>query len=136
MSLGLHPRCVKQLAERLAGELPKIRVRHRMFIDSGFGGLKRIEPTLPEGQIKEKLKQYIGESPLLDFAFETLSKELGEGQEYDSAEAEVSLTTLSGYEDPAVVAGRLVNAFESLPWEYTITIKLANDFGAFFSGTI
>lgn len=138
MSIGLHQNCLQSLSEKIAEQLPEISVQHRMFLERwSMVYLRRAESTLPQnGSIKDKLEQYVSETPVSDFVYETLSKELHQGQKYDSETAAISLTQLDGYKDQKAVAERLVRDFESLPWEYSLAIKLNNEFGAFFAKTL
>jgi hypothetical protein len=99
--------------------------------------LRRADSTLPQNrQIKNRLEQFVSETPISDFVYETLSKELHQKQTYDSDTAEISLTQLDDYKDPKAVAERLVRDFESLPWEYSLAIKLDNEFGTLFAQTL
>ncbi len=138
MGIGLHQDCLQSLGNKIAERLPKISVQNKMFLERwSTSCLRRVESTLPQtGPIKEKLEQYVSETPVSDFVYETLSKELHQGQTYDTESAEISLTQLDDYKDPKAVAERLVRDFESLPWEYSLAIKLDNEFGALFAKTL
>lgn len=138
MSIGLHQNCLQSLSEKIAEQLPEISVQNRMFLERwSMVYLRRVESTLPQnGSIKDKLEQYISETPVSDFVYETLSKELHQGHKYDSETAAISLTQLDDYKDPKAVAERLVRDFESLPWEYSLAIKLDNELGALFAKTL
>ncbi len=131
MSLGLHEKCQAQLREKIAACLPEIRAIHRMFIEpSSVSRLRKVEGSLPQGEIRRKLERYISEAPIFDFVSGRLSRELDQGQKYDSSSADgFPLTELEGYADPNAVAARLVEEFESLPWDYMVTLRLRNDFG-------
>jgi hypothetical protein len=138
MSLGLDPQCQKRLAEKIAEELPNVNVENRMFLERHSAlELLSSEPVLPQtGPLKDRLKQYIGETPIFDFLYGSLSRELYEKQKYDLETPLMKLTELDEYRDPVSVAQRLVGEFESLPWEYTLSIKLENEFGSLFSQAI
>ena len=131
MGIGLHQSCLRSLSNKIAEQLPKINVQNRMFLEGwSTTHLRQVDSTLPQtGKIKEKLKQYVSERPVSDFVYETLSKELHQGQAYDAESAEISLTQLEEYTDPKAVAERLARDFESLPWEYSLSVKLDNEFG-------
>jgi hypothetical protein len=138
MSLGLNPQCKERLVEKIAELLPKVIVKNRMFLDhkSAFVFLPA-EPILPErGPIKDKLNRYIGEAPVLIFLYGKLYQELSENQKYDLDTPTIKLIELDEYNDPLSVARRLVNEFESLPWEYTLSIKIENDFSELFKKAI
>jgi hypothetical protein len=138
MSLGLHPNCLQSLSEKIAKRLPEIRVQNKMFLESwSAGNLRNVESTIPQtGSIKEKLEQYIGEAPVSDFVYETISKELHQGQQFDSESASIPLTQLDDYTNPEAIAKRLIYDFESLPWVYSLTIKLDNEFGSLFAKSL
>jgi hypothetical protein len=124
MTLKLHQKCKEQLINVLKEQLPKITVSNRKFLDRKSAiYLFFAEKVLPEsGDLKINLARFIGESPVYDFIYETLVRELSEQQKYDSESVNLELTKLAEYENPEVVATRLVQDFESLPWQYTFTI--------------
>lgn len=138
MSLGLHQNCRQQLIEKIAGYLPRVKVKNRIFLERKSALILLLaESTLPEtGPLKKKLDGYIGEMPIFDFIYETLSRELYDNQSYDSDSPSLPLTVIQGYEDPTAVAERLVHEFDSLPWTYSLAIKCDNDFGELFAQTI
>jgi hypothetical protein len=137
MSLNLHPECKKRIIEILSEQLPNVRIRNKMFleIESAYDGLSIAEQALPQN-IKNQLEQYISENPLFNFIYKTLSRELYETQKYDPKIHLVKLTEIEGYQDPTAVAARLVESFDSLPWEYFLTIEFENDFGELFCKAI
>jgi len=137
MSLNLDPKCKERLIDKVAELLPNIIVQNNMFIDrESTGAFASVEPILPQkGPVRDKLNQYIGDVPLLKFLTDYLTQELYENQKYDNEAAPINLTKLDSYNDPPSVAKRLIEAFESLPWEYTLSIKIENDFSKLFSKT-
>ena len=98
MSLGLHQNCLQGLSEKIAERLPQISVQNKKFLERWSTlSLRRLETTLPQtGKIKEALEKYISENPISDFVYETLSKELYQGQEFDSEATAISLTLIDG----------------------------------------
>jgi len=138
MKLGLHENCKQRLVEIISTQLPFVKVMNRMFLDrKSTNMLMLAESALPErGPIKDRLEQYISESPVFDFVYESLSKELYEGQKFDSESALIPLPEIDGFSDPKVVAERLISDLDSLPWSYTLTIKLDNDLGELLGSTI
>ena len=138
MSLGLHKDCLKRLSEQIAKDLHWLNVKNRMFLENwSISFLRHIDSTLPKQKPgKDKIEQYVSDTPVSDFVYESLSKELHQEQEYDSEAESASITQLDGYKDSAAVAERLVQAFESLPWEYSLAIKLDNKFGESFAKTL
>lgn len=138
MTLDLHENCSTRLIVKIAELLPQLEVQNRMFLNlkSAFI-LKSAESILPQtGSIKERLEQYISETPILDFVSERLSQELWENQQYDPQALTLPLTEIASYNDPNLTANRLIQDFESLPWEYTLSVKFENDFGELFARTI
>jgi hypothetical protein len=138
MSLGLETQCQKRLAEKLAEELPNVNVENRMFLEYHSAlELLSLEQVLPQtGPLKVRIEQCISETPVFDFLHGTLSRELYEKQKYDPETPLMKLTELEEYRDPVSVAQRLVGEFESLPWEYSLSIKLENEFGSLFNQAI
>jgi len=138
MSLGLHTQCRDRLTTVIAEQLPNIALKNRMFLErSSAIGLLLAEPILPQtGPVKNSLDLYIGEAPIFTFALETLARELYENQKYDAQTPSMKLINLNEYQDSASVAKRLVHDFESLPWKYTLTIKLDNDFAKLFGQAV
>jgi hypothetical protein len=136
MSLGLEKRHQQLLAQAIAAELPRVTVRNKSFIDAS-GALLLAEEALPHGpKAKDKklitdLERYISETPVYDFVYQTLTRELDD--KYDPKSPSLSLIQLDGYADPKAVADRLVRDFESLPWEYSLHVRLENDFSKLFA---
>jgi hypothetical protein len=140
MSIGLHEKCLKRLREKLAELLPGVLVTNGMFLDgSAQEVLCELDTIIPQGEKKSQLEQFVSESPVSDFIYDTISKELSQRSHYDDSPDPVPITRLSGYltgyEDPEAAADRLVREFESLPWQYTLTIKLDNAFGSLVANT-
>ncbi len=137
MSLGLHKKCLQRLSEKIAQRLPEIEVKNRMFLDYWTVMLRTAGKILPQTEtFKNKLEQYISETPVHDFICETLSRELRENQKYDTESQLLPLTQLAGYSDAKVTAERLIQDFESLPWEYSLLVEFANDFGELFAKSV
>ncbi|MEA1995862.1 MAG: HEPN domain-containing protein [Campylobacterota bacterium] len=138
MRLNLHPECKKGIIKILSEQLPNVRVRNKVFIEieSAYGLSNTAEKSLPQNIKNQLEQQYIGEIPLFNFIYETLSRKLYETQKYNPEIPSIKLTEIKGYQDPTAVATRLVKSFDSLPWEYFLTIKFKNDFGELFCGTI
>jgi hypothetical protein len=122
----------------VAEQLPGIKVKNRMFLDRRTAVMLLLaDGTLPHsGVLHRNLQQYIGEMPFADFAIELLSQKLLREQEYDSGVEAISLSEIAGYEDVNAVAKYLVNEFDSLPWKYSLSIEVGNDFGELFAKTL
>ena len=74
--------------------------------------------------------------PAFKFITEHLVNEVDASQEYDSDAQPVALTSLKGYGDAGMVAARFVEAIDSEPQEYYLTISFINDFGNFFASSM
>lgn len=107
---------------------------HRMFLDrKSTTFLILADQVLPKiGRIREDLERYIGELPVLEFVHEILSKELSEEQAYDSDSESLAITEIEAYEDVEVLAKRLIDDLDSLPWSYTFTIKFHEELSEAF----
>lgn len=129
MSLNIHERCKERLIEVIAEQLGNIQVKNKMFVErASCIGVLAAESILPNsGDIKETLKDSIGEIPIFEFVYESISRELAENIGYDSALPLVKLTDIEGYHDAVEVATRLVHEFDSLPWRYTFSIEMNSD---------
>lgn len=138
MSLNLHPECKKRLIQKLTEVLPQIMIEKNMFIlRSTTHSLRSAEIILPEfGELKKNLENYIGEEPFYEFVLSYLSKQLSANQKYESVALPIKLTDLENYSAPEKVAQQIVEEFDSLPWEYTISFKLGNEFVKYFNERI
>jgi len=93
-------------------------------------GLVSTDEILPKtGGLRDKLNTYIGELPLFDFIFETLSRDLYENGTYNSERKGVPLNEFPDFGDLQAVANQLVNDFESLPWSYQMSFELPGGIG-------
>lgn len=128
MPLNLHDGCKARLKEQLSLVLADARLRNLSFVDrSSLNKVFDLESILPTtGNIKNELEDYISESPIFDFVYGTLSKKINEGVEYDSEHPDEPLTFLDDYNDLSLVAGNLVDEFDSLPWKYAFTFNLGS----------
>lgn len=138
MSLNLHTKCKARLVDVLSEQIPNIMVSNRMFMDRRSAiGLFYADEVLPKaGRLKDGIHEYMGELPFFEFAYESLARELSENQEYDSENAKLSISNIEGYEDPRAVATRLVEEFDSLPWEYTFSLPLHKEIAEIIKGNI
>jgi hypothetical protein len=127
MPLNLHAGCRKRLVETLTAGLPAVWTNNGMFLDRGslIVGVFQAEEVLPKaGALRERLISYVDDFPIIEFVSETLAVELWERDEYLSDTPSVRLVELNGYTDAGEVAHALVEKFESLPWQYALTIQL------------
>jgi hypothetical protein len=136
MALDLHKDCLARLESKLADALELLTVNHGHFISAdSVVPLLAAQSALPaQGDQRARIESFITEHPLVDFVQSILARELGETQEYVSADEAVPLSTLNGYSDLKVLAARLVDEFETLPWRYAVSAPLsAAAFGEFFA---
>ncbi len=138
MSIGLHLECQNRLKQLLAENLVRIRVDKNVFLDyQSTLGLASLNKVLPgKGSLHDKLQNYIGENPLFDFVYETLSRDLYENGTYDPEKTATPLQEFPNYTDLKSVASCLVDDFESLPWSYLISFELPKSIGEPFSGVL
>lgn len=136
MSLSLHPECISQLEKSLAENLRHVKVNNEISVNiSSILPLWENEVLPKKGMLYQQLQKYIGEVPLFNFVFETLSKELAESGKYSPESSEKLLSELPNYTDVEVLAVRLVKEFESLPWQYVVSFELPDSVGKQFRAT-
>lgn len=131
MSLDLNQKCMNRLIASLAGKLQTVLVNNGVFIDfQSMVGVFECEAILPSvGKQENRLAKYIGDRPFFDFVFETISRNLYESHEYDSASAVIPLSSVPGYANLEVTAKQLVGEFNSLPWRFIVSFELNASIG-------
>ncbi len=135
MPLNIHQGCKDKIKAKLIELLPTIIVNNKRFVSRDTAlNLLDTNDALPEhGSLVEKLHSIIGEWPIYDFVYSTLSKELQDNQTYDSSTPELNLNELDEYTDIEAISNRLVEEFDSLPWNYRFTIDLKSTLAPLFS---
>lgn len=138
MSLDLNQKCIDRLVEKLIEVLPEIMVENNMFImRNSTYKLFSAEIILPQkGKLNTDLENYIGEFPFSEFVTEYISNQLSVSQKYDFDAIPVKLIELESYSNPEKIAQQIVEEFNSLPWEYTVSFKIDNEFGKIFNEKI
>lgn len=129
MSIDIHPSCKARLAELIAAALPEFNVlagKHLDLRSPGIRSLFRANEILPKkGKVHDLLLNYIGENPIFEFIFDTLSDELAAKP---SSETELqSITSIEGYENTSSVAERLIEQLDQLPNTYSLTFELPEE---------
>ena len=126
MPLNLHHGLKARLKEELEKQLPTVEVNNKSSLDrKTTGGFFMANGPIPEhGPITDRLNSYIGEWPFYDFLYGQISKELHEEQKYDSSVPVCKLSDIDEYSDISATSERLVELFDTLPWQYTFSIKL------------
>jgi len=137
MALNLHEGCIRRLKEVLAEALAEIRVEHQTYID--FPTTTRLFDAgnvLPQkGKQAAQIQEFVSETPIHDFVFSILARELSETHDYKSDAPASALREFPEYRDIGALASRLATDFDSLPWDYTITTPLQNDFAKLLANT-
>lgn len=110
----------------LAAQLDKVTVSNGIFLAlDTVQHLSSVETVLPaSGEIYKNIARYVGESPVVDFVSGVLARELSEKYEFSSASERVPLRSLPDYSNLSEISERLIGQFESLPWNYAVTVAL------------
>lgn len=113
------------MRELLAAGLPSVKTANQKFVEaSTLEGVMAAQAALPQtGRIRDRIIQLLDEYPLLDFFADQLRLELADRFEY-LRDKHPLLCELPGYEDRNAVADRFIADFESLPWQYRISVHL------------
>ena len=130
MPLNLHRDCRQQLVEALAEGLPIVTTKNGMFVDrrSVFEGLFAAEKVIPtRGELKSRLVAYVDDFPVIDFISGVLAVALRERDKYLTDAPSLKLIELEGYTNVDDLANLLIELFESLPWYYTLSLRLPDD---------
>jgi hypothetical protein len=131
MPFKLHADAKKRLVETIAEVIPRMDVSNGKFLERGraFRLLGEAEKVLPSnGATRDQLVSYVDEQPVTTFVTDSLSDEL-QAAEFLSDGPTKKLTELEGFDDPSVVAHRLVDGLQSLPHRYKLTIRLPAELG-------
>jgi hypothetical protein len=126
--LHLHKGLKQKLIEELSKALPLMEVRNGQFFTplSRFQLFKANQALPSHGALHDKLLSLIDDFPLMTFGRDFLCDELLR-RDYDSENQLVKLTQIEAYENIDSLACRLVENFDSLPWEYALTARLPSD---------
>lgn len=124
MSIKIHSGYKEKLLRILEEELPNIEIKNNIFIDrTTVLPLLRADKLIPErGDEIKKLKKYVGDDPVLDFIYETISQDLRENEEYSAGKEKKNLNEIKRYKNIQEISNNIVKDLESLPWKYTFTI--------------
>ncbi|MGE0424748.1 MAG: hypothetical protein AB7O88_20990 [Reyranellaceae bacterium] len=104
--------------------LKTLVVENGMFLKRESGAaLLSADAALPQtGRIRDTLVSILDERPLTAFVLDVLALEL-RAHTYERDKSQ-NLVEMAPYQDSAVTADRLLDAFDSLPWTYAISIPL------------
>lgn len=125
MPLNLQINACDRLVSALSVVVPNLEVRNSRYIQTPSleALLSADKALLSAGKVRPALAQYIGDTPFTDFVIGYLNSELARTREFSSEGASVPLAAIPGYEDSAAVSQRVLQAFESLPWEYMFSFE-------------
>lgn len=124
--MQLHPSAKSAIKAHLELGLPHVVVKNGMFIDhlSAFVCFYKANEAVPKtGKVHGALIEQVGEYPLIEFCTDTISAEL-RACEYITGDVSCRLVEMEGYADVSALADRLLTAFESLPWSYSLALRL------------
>lgn len=127
MTIQLHAKAKSAMVEALRSGLPHIKVKNGKWLETftAFLAAWKANEALPSnGKLHEQLVDYVDELPFVDFVIETLRRDLDDRFEHDRDNAELALVDMDGYKDHLAVAAGLVEAFETLPWRYSMAMRL------------
>ncbi len=135
MTLNIHPDCKARLIEKLTEALAYARVNNKSFLNrNSLYPILLLESILPKsGEIRDNLESFIGESPLFDFVYGKLSRELNEKEQYNSDVPDEPLSENQKYSDLSSLSAQLVSELDSLPWNYCFTFRINGSIGKYFT---
>jgi hypothetical protein len=137
MSLNLHSECKSRLKESVADNLAHARVTNDVFLNPySTTKLSSAEVILPTGKLQKTLNEYISETPLYDFIYESISRDIYENGTYSSNSETFPLSSLTSYRNLQNISNNLVEEFDTLPWSYLISFRLPSDVGIHFRDTV
>jgi hypothetical protein len=126
MALNLNPNCKRQLSDKLSKALEETTVSSGTFLSTKLiGDLIALERTLPgDAKFREKIYNFVDEYALFEFVFSELRRKIFKTEVYDKDAVTRSLTSLPEFSDIKQEAQKLVESFDTLPWQYKISIEL------------
>jgi len=124
----LHPNCRKRLVEVIADGLTSILLHNGSIFSPSAYDLRKADAALPS-KLRDELATYVDEAPVQTFVTGRLDLELGQFWRHPKVKSS-NLIDLDAYRDPDAVAERLVTELSSLPWQYSLTLRLPNELSA------
>jgi len=130
MPLKIQKNLYDQLVKKLENYLDKIFINNNYYVNYySLFGLWGLDKTLPDkGDLRNCLNEYIGEQPLISFIYDFISRDIINIEEIGNYTEDFQLTQLKKYNDKSKISRCIIDSFISLPWEYSFTIKLDNDY--------
>jgi hypothetical protein len=136
LTIRIHPNCRERVIEITRKALGDFLVQHDIF--PNLGSMDLLAPAdsalRSAGKVREDLHEMISDSPFADFVMETLSKELPQNRAFNASKTLKFLSQVDGYADTGAVAQRLVEEFESLPWNCAVAARLPASVERLFAG--
>jgi len=135
--MALHPKAKDRLLEELKRGLNALRVKHALFVDSfmAFLCFYQAQEVLPKtGRYRDALEEWVDDTPLTTFVANRLRELLRSWSKYDAENEKVPLKDIDGFSAIDDVASSLLDEFESLPWEYTLSTAFPDALPAFPAG--
>ena len=131
MGLDLHLECLSRLYQFVAEHLPGVRIDHDMFLQySSMAPLFSIDKILPGSKIlTESLQRYVGEHALYTFLSDSIARDIYETNQYSVEKKGVPLVSFPNYSIPADAAKRLIDDFNTLPWNFRVSLEIPKPFG-------
>ncbi|MFN3658322.1 MAG: hypothetical protein ACK4UO_13800 [Pseudolabrys sp.] len=128
MALELHESLKERLTNSLIANLPLMEVQNGKYLTPGGRmHLFEAEAALPDhGPLRDQITAYIDDFPIVTFVSDVLQNELLD-LEYNSEVSSQKLAKIAKYGDASTVAKRLISDFQSLPWRYTLSVKLPSE---------
>jgi hypothetical protein len=133
MPTKLRGEWLDKIRPSLIDGLKQIQVKNGMFLERGPSlALAMADLHIPKmSPVRKELERFVDEFPLLEFTTDTLDRELYDRDRYLAEVERCALTDLEGYENPESLADRLIEEFQTLPWDYLITLRLPEAISAY-----
>ncbi|MFD6318605.1 hypothetical protein [Methylorubrum thiocyanatum] len=130
MAVDLHEACKKRLKQTLLEALGKMGVLNGTFLNyMTVHELAVCDTVLPhKGQVADRLKSYVNETPFSSFVEELLSHDLYLNGTYEQ-DRDGLLRDEPRYVGLPEASDAIVEVFSDLPRQYTYSMPLAEDMG-------
>ncbi|HYG08130.1 MAG TPA: hypothetical protein VD865_17200 [Stenotrophomonas sp.] len=134
MPLELQPQLRDRLVAQLTERLERATVLANYVILTQSMDLASIRSLPDKGELAEALRAYIGESPFDTFVESELKKFRGRGPILGAEEK--PLAEVPEFGAPSRIAREVVDRFDSLPWQYELSVRLPNAVGGFLATNV
>src|SRR5258705_1665903 len=124
MPLGLHQQCLARLREVITAAIPRLDLQMGAFITpESFVHLRAADEVLPKsGPARDQLLEFVGDTPASTFIYHRLNRAVLAERAFDEKKETRArkIRSIPGLADPVAIAARVVEEFDSLPWDYSI----------------